>query len=99
MGMKIHKGRKFSPSKKNATYAHLNAPMVLTTAHSSSTATALVCFGYAQRVDVSMYISLRVLGLETAVGYEGTAAATARYSLPAYPTHVIARPVPERRVL
>ena len=49
-----------------------------------STATVLVCFGYVQRVDVGMYISLMAIGLETAVGYEDTAAATARYSLPAY---------------
>ena len=46
-------------------------------------ATVLVCFGYVQRVGVGMYISLMVIGLETAVGYEDTAAATARYSLPA----------------
>ena len=48
-----------------------------------STATVLVCFGYVQRVDVGMHISLMVIGLKTAVGYEDTAAATARYSLPA----------------
>ena len=48
-----------------------------------STATVLVRFGHVQRVGVGMYISLRVTGLETAVGYEDTAAATATYSLPA----------------
>ena len=49
-----------------------------------STATVWVCFGYVQRVDVGMYISLMVIGLETAVRYAGTAAATARYSLPGH---------------
>ena len=48
-----------------------------------STATVLVCFGYVQRVAVGMYVLLRVIDLETAVGYEDTAAATAGYSLPA----------------
>ena len=46
-----------------------------------STATVLVCFAYVQRIAVGMYLSLRVIDPETAVGYEGTAAATARYSL------------------
>ena len=48
-----------------------------------STATVLVCFGYVQRVGVGMYILLRGIDLETAVGCEDTAAATARYGMPA----------------
>ena len=46
-----------------------------------STATVLVCFGYVQRVDVGMYISLSIIVRETAVGYEDTTAVIARYSL------------------
>ena len=49
-----------------------------------STATVLVRFGYVQHVDIGMYISLMVIGLVTAVGYEDTAAATASASASAH---------------